>query len=415
MIIKKYTGKTEAEAIETAKKELGEDVVVMNVKEVKSGGFLAFLKPKYVEVTVAKEEEREKFSPIRKEMTKATFAQGATVSNATAQQTEEKKVSDTSSIEEKLESLQNLLESKLQGAEGTQQSVIQGRTADVAEVDKAEEKSEEPEEKDEEYLKFVKILYNILIDNEVDEHYANQIIDGLDKNYKPGQSFDYLLAGVYQRLILKFGKAEKIEPAAQGPKVVIFIGPTGVGKTTTIAKIASQFAIEEKKKVALLTADTYRIAAAEQLKTYAGIMQVPFRVIYGEDDMVEAVKDFGSYDYIFVDTMGHSHRNEEQRECTAKLVESVQGLAEYQCYLVLSATTKYKDLLKIVDNYKTIADYQLIFTKLDETYTLGNLLNLRMYTKASIAYVTCGQNVPEDIEVFDPQKTVKLLLGGKNQ
>lgn len=406
MIIKKYTAKTEAEAIECAKKELGDDIVVMNVKEVKPSGFFAFLKPKCVEVTVAKEDEKEKFSPIRKESASAKTSAPATT---------ETKLSDTSGIEEKLESLQNLLESKLQGTDGALQNVSQAKNTDAAEVDKTEEKEEEAEEKEEEYLKFVKVLYNMLIDNEVDEHYANQIIDGLDKGYKPGQSFDHLLAGVYQRLILKFGKAEKIEPSKEGPKVVVFIGPTGVGKTTTIAKVASQFAIEQKKKVALLTADTYRIAAAEQLKTYAGIMQVPFRVIYGEEDMVEAIKDFYTYDYIFVDTMGHSHRNEEQRECTRKLIESINGLAEYQSYLVLSATTKYKDLIKIVDNYKGIANYQLIFTKLDETYTLGNLLNMRMYTKASIAYVTCGQNVPEDIEIFDPQKTVKLLLGGKNQ
>lgn len=405
MIIKKYTAKTEAEAIEMAKKELGEDVVVMNVKEIKNKGFFAFIRPKLIEVTVAKEDEKEKFSPVRRE----TFT-----SRGDAAQSTEKKITDTSSIEEKLESLQNLLVSKLQSAENTSvQMVNQDKNGESPMVEKTEEKETETGEKDDEYLRFLKVLYNMMLDNEVDERYANQIIDGLDKGYKPNQSFDYLLGSVYQRLILKFGKSEKIEPASEGPKVIPFIGPTGVGKTTTIAKVAGQFAIEEKKKVALLTADTYRISAAEQLKTYANIMQVPFRVVYTEEDMVEAIKDFYTYDYIFVDTMGHSHRNEEQRECTRKLIECIEGLAEYQCYLVLSATTKYKDLLKIVDNYKNIASYHLIFTKLDETYTLGNLLNLRMYTNASIAYVTCGQNVPEDIEVFDPQKTVKLLLGGK--
>ena len=91
----------------------------------------------------------------------------------------------------------------------------------------------------------------------------------------------------------------------------------------------------------------------------------------------------------------------------------MEELAETQSFLVLSATTKYKDLLKIVDNYAPVAAYELIFTKLDETYTLGNILNLRLHTDAAIAYVTNGQNVPEDIEVFDPQATVKILLGGK--
>lgn len=405
MIIKKYVGKTEAEAIEMAKKELGNDVVVMNVKEVKPKGLFAFLRPKTIEVTVALEDDRDKFSPLRKENTSKASEEKKT-----------SKVESTSSIEEKLENLQNLLVSKLQSEENirTQQGFQDKNAEPEGLQEEAEASAIEIEQKDDEYVKFIKVLYNMMIDNEVDEHYANQIIDGLDRGYKPGQNFDQLLAGVYQKMILKLGKAEKITPAQEGPKVVIFIGPTGVGKTTTIAKVASQFAVEQKKKVALVTADTYRIAAAEQLRTYANIMQVPFRVIYGEEDMATAINDFKEFDYVFVDTMGHSHRNEEQRDNTKKLIDCIERHAESQCYLVLSATTKYKDLLRIVDNYKVMADYHLIFTKLDETYTLGNLLNLKLYTNASIAYVTCGQNVPEDIEVFDPQKTVKLLLGGKN-
>lgn len=406
MIIKKYIAKTEAEAIENAKKELGNDVVVMNVKETKPKGLFSFLRSKITEVTVALEDENEKYSPLRKE---------SSTKSASASAETQKKSESTTSIEEKLENLQNLLVSKLQSEEErkTQQKSAEVVSDSETVEEKAEEVPAEAEEKDEEYLKFLKVLYNMMIDNEVDEHYANQIIDGLDKGYKPSQNFDHLLAGVYQRMILKFGKPEIIGPAQEGPKVVVFIGPTGVGKTTTIAKIASQYAVEQKKKVALVTADTYRIAAAEQLRTYANIMQVPFRVIYNEEDMVAAIKDFADFDYIFVDTMGHSHRNEEQRDNTKNLIEAIERVAESQCYLVLSATTKYKDLLKIVDNYKVIADYHLIFTKLDETYTLGNLLNLKLYTNTSIAYVTCGQNVPEDIEVFNPQKTVKVLLGGK--
>ena len=96
-----------------------------------------------------------------------------------------------------------------------------------------------------------------------------------------------------------------------------------------------------------------------------------------------------------------------------KLADTVKGLAEVQNYLVLSVTTKYRDLLRITDSYSVISDYELIFTKLDETYTLGNVLNLKLYTDKPIAYVTCGQNVPEDIEQFNPQTTVKRLLGGK--
>jgi flagellar biosynthesis protein FlhF len=188
-----------------------------------------------------------------------------------------------------------------------------------------------------------------------------------------------------------------------------------VGKTTTIAKIASDYVVEEKKKVALLTSDTYRIAAVDQLRTYANILEVPFCVIYSEDDVKEAIQEFAEYDYVFVDTAGHSHQNEEQLNHMKRLVEVVQEAGDSQFFLVLSATTKYRDLQKIVSCYNQVADYQLIFTKLDETDVLGNLLNLKLYTDKSIAYVTHGQNVPNDIELFNPQKTVKQILSKKQE
>ncbi len=406
MIIKKYTGKTEAEATESAKKELGNAIVIMNVKEVKPKGFFSFLRNKLIEVTVALEEEQEKYSTLRKDIS---------VVRATEKSVNENRVSEESkSIEEKLENLQNLLVNRLKAEEVADvQSTSALKDKDVSGGKEQTEEGVEADEKEDEYLRFLKLLYNVMVDNEVDERYANQMIEGLDRTYKPGQTYDQLLANVYQRLILKFGKTSGIVPANQGPKIVLFIGPTGVGKTTTIAKLASRYSLEEKKKVALLTTDTYRIAAAEQLRTYANILQVPFRVIYTEDELVAAVKDFYQSDYIFVDTTGHSHQNEEQNSNIESLIRCVNGLAEVQNFLVLSVTTKYKDLLKIADSYSEIADYELIFTKLDETYTMGNILNLKLYTGKGIAYLTCGQNVPDDIESFDPQTIVKQLLGGK--
>ena len=164
----------------------------------------------------------------------------------------------------------------------------------------------------------------------------------------------------------------------------------------------------------MLTADTYRIAAAEQLRTYANILEVPFRVVYTAEEACEAIGDFREYDYVFVDTAGHSHQNEEKLENMKKLTEAVGQMAEYQIFLVLSATTKYRDLLKITAGYKDFPGYQLIFTKLDETSTLGNLLNVKLQTDTPVAFVTYGQNVPDDIELFNPQKTVKQLLSTKH-
>ena len=245
MIIKKFQGKTEADATEKAKKELGPNVVVMNVKNVKKKGLFAFLKPQLVEVTVALEEESERIAlakaeekkvqedsmplpinkaqPIFSEETIRQFEMSASKPSV-AEKTE--KV-ETKVLEEKLDNLQSLLEQKLQKAETDAPSL-----------------EDEEEEKSSELVKFEKLLYSKMIENEVNETYANQIIDEMEKNINPNMPFDQALALIYQKMILKFGKPETITPAANGPKVVFFTGPPGVANTTTIAKIAPNFTVE---------------------------------------------------------------------------------------------------------------------------------------------------------------------------
>lgn len=405
MIIKKFQAKTENDAVEAAKKELGSAVVIMNVRKVKRKGPFGFLLPQLTEVTVALEEESEqKVQSLRKNTDSqngnAVKAEKTAESRHVAEgelqgQKNFERQLENSMIEEKLDSLHSLLEQQLKKPE--------------------EETEEAPEEeiKEDEMSRFIKLVYNTMLDNEVDEKYANLIIDEMEKNNKPGTPFDHALADVYQKMILKFGNSQELTESQKGPKVVFFIGPTGVGKTTTIAKIAAEYQLDKKKKVALLTADTYRIAAAEQLRTYAGILEVPFRVIYSAEEISQAVRDFQDYDYIMVDTAGHAHQNEDQREIIKGLIHAADGLTDTDVFLVLSSTTKYNDLKKIVDAYREVTDYRLIFTKLDETEERGNMFNIRLYTGAEICYVTCGQNVPDDLESFNPQKTVKLLLGGR--
>lgn len=401
MIIKKFQGKTEAEATETAKKELGENVVVMNVRKTKRKGLLGIFKGPLVEVTVALEEESIRAAVPKKAQTEQKVLPESQEKAAPAKEV------NTDALEEKLDSLQTLLVQQMRKSEPP---------AEEEESVLAEETAQKETKKElTEMEKFTRLLYNTMLDNEVDEKNANQILAEAEKMQKPNCPFDYVLAGVYQKVILKFGQAEEIRPAEKGPRVVLFVGPTGVGKTTTIAKLASVFYVEKKKKVALLTADTYRIAAAEQLRTYANILKAPFRVIYTKEELETAIQDFSDYDYIFVDTAGHSHKNAEQRNAVEELLQTAGDLAQKEVFLVLSATTKYKDLLSIADAYKEFCDYKLIFTKLDETSAWGNLLNVKLHTKAAMSYVTYGQNVPDDIEAFNPQKTVKQLLGGKKE
>ncbi|WP_440526175.1 flagellar biosynthesis protein FlhF [Simiaoa sp.] len=412
MIIKKFTGKTEAEATEAAKKELGSTLVIMNVREVKKKGLFAFLLPKQIEVTAALEEE----APARPQY--GSILRTAADKEIRTEQQNLLAKNSTENIEKKLDSLQTLLESQLNNRQSEKEE--SAKTQDVPDAEEKEDKTQDmaaaekkEEEKNPEQDKFIRLLYNKMLDNEMDEKYVNSILEDASKTKKADLPFDYLLANIYQKMVLKFGRSEGITPSEEGPRIVLFIGPTGVGKTTTIAKLAGKYCVEEKKKVALLTADTYRIAAAEQLRTYANILETPFRIIYTPEELQAAVEDYWDCDYIFIDTAGRSHQNTDQLEKMKEMVAALKRPESYQVFLVLSATTKYRDLQKIADCYGKIADFELIFTKLDETEAVGNLLNMKLYTDAPIAYVTCGQNVPDDMEAFNPQKTVKQILGGK--
>lgn len=402
MIIKKYTGKTEDDAINAAKKELGNGVVIMNVKTVKPSGIFRIFKTNHIEVTAALEEEKEKAVAAKKENStlKTKEEPKPIVKN------EKEQKHPVEEIGQRLDSLQSLLEKQIQN------KVEEERTKEDKE--EKEETVSQTKEEDKNH-RFMKLIYNTMIENEVSEEYANQIIEGFEKNFNSNTTIEHLLSSIYQKTILKFGQPEGIAKVDNKPNVVFFIGPTGVGKTTTIAKIASKFCVEDKAKVALLTTDTYRIAAAEQLRTYANILEVPLQVIYTVDELKKAVADFSSYDYILVDTTGHSHKNDEQKSAMLEFVNGLDESIEKEIYLVLSATTKYNDMITIADTYSKMLDFKLIFTKLDETTCYGNLLNIRMRTGAKMSYVTCGQNVPYDIECFNPQQTVRLLLSGKNE
>ena len=401
MTIKKFSGKTKEEAIAKAKAEFGEGAVVMNVKEVKPSGFVQFFKGVTYEVTAAIE-ENDKYVVINlaadEKITLPPISQQTAKKSSVKLQIAEPVAASTVSsedIEKRLESISNMIEKKFQAQE-----------------DKEKESTEKMVQHSE-YFKFMKILYRTLLDNEVDEKYVTQILEEAEKIANSNNSVDVVLSNVYQKMILKFGEPNCIDTEGKKPKIIFFIGPTGVGKTTTIAKIASKYKVEQDRKVAFLTADTYRIAATEQLHIYANILDAPMSIVYSAQELNQAIAKVSDNDLIFVDTAGFSHRNETQRMDTKNLIDGLDDQHEREIFLVLSATTKYKDLLEIVDSYREIAEYKLIFTKLDETSSYGNLLNIRLYSGADLSYMANGQNVPDDIEEFNAQMIVKQLLGGK--
>ncbi|MCR5143986.1 MAG: flagellar biosynthesis protein FlhF [Lachnospiraceae bacterium] len=486
MIIKKFQGKTKDEAIALAKTEMGEAVVIMNIKEVRQKGLIGIFKSNIYEVTAALEDDvmpPKSFSvndnagnsaasePVKNNTKKSNFdavadeditippiSQNEFSYRADNKVAVNNDVSAFSNVNESdlkdafaaVNQVMNNSESKIIKNDSLSQAVdVQkkhmpkdnakpqesfNRLANMDFVENIDEISdvsllkEAPVGNYNEYKAFdkganiderqesqafFKMLYKVLLDNEVDEIYINQLIDDMEKISHSTDGLQYLISNAYQKMILKMGQPKVVEISKRKPKVVFFIGPTGVGKTTTIAKIASKFKIEEDKNVALLTADTYRIAATDQLKNYADILEIPMSIVYSPDDIEKEIEKYSNFDVVFVDTAGFSHKNEEQRSDMAKLIDKLPDNYDKEVYLVLSATTKYKDLKAIVDTYKTFGEYDLIFTKLDETSAYGNIYNIRQYTGADVSYITTGQNVPNDIDVLNTQWLVKTLLGGQ--
>lgn len=391
MIIKKFQAATETEGILMAKHELGDAAVIMNIKTIKHRGIARLFKKDVVEVTAALEERAHTTDkiPVKKI--------NAIVDDTTKPVMELDKQHNTA-IEQKLDNLQNMLQSK-----------ISSNTAVEKKDNEAEDKSKEKSVN----FKFMQLVYRQLLDNEVDEKYANQIIGEIESGLKKESNIDSILAGIYQKIILKLGQPKIIEAEEKKTKLVFFMGPTGVGKTTTIAKLASYFKLEKKLKVALITCDTYRIAAVEQLRTYANILDVPLQVVYTIEEFNSAVKGYKDYDLIFVDTAGRSHKNNEQCNEILHFVNDCQidENIEKETFLVLSAATKYKDLININQVFGTLKNYSIIFTKLDETSCLGNILNMKLHTGLQLSYVTSGQAVPDDISIIDAQKIARNLLG----
>lgn len=400
MIIKKYEAETETDAITKAKDDLGSNAVVMNIKTTKPKGFLKFLRKPVVEVTAAIDEstdraERRPAAPVMP------------VSPAPAKDKE----SDVSAIEKKLNSLQELLEAQVNSISATPAKEQDTPTAKESEMpaqvsDRQSAKDAEPSRLN----ACMQLIYRQLLNNEVDEKYINDLTGELSASIRKEAQVDQILAAVYQKIVLKLGTPETITVTPGKTKYVFFVGPTGVGKTTTIAKIASDLKLNQGADVALLTADTYRIAAVEQLRTYANILGIPLSIVYSASEISDMKAELDKHDVVLIDTAGRSDKNKDQINDLKMMLKTIPD-DHKETYLVLSATTKYRDLIRTANVYSDLTSIRLIFTKLDETGTIGNIYNIRLLTGAPLSYTTFGQNVPDDFKKADTQEIAKQLLG----
>lgn len=260
-----------------------------------------------------------------------------------------------------------------------------------------------------EFTSDIQLVYNHLLDQEVEEELAKTIIkevSHLVEDSKEVADRKEVQETLKNILIDKLRHYPMQEITTEN-KVVQFVGPTGVGKTTTIAKVAAKLMLEQGKKVAFITTDTYRIAAVEQLKTYARILSVPLEVAYNIDDYKKAVEKLSDVDIILVDTAGRNFRDKKY----VQELKTLTGTQRLATYLVLSLTSKAKDLNDIYDQFHQIPLEAVIFTKMDETTQYGSILNIVLNKQIGIAYITNGQDVPDNILQLTEEDITKFVVG----
>lgn len=250
-------------------------------------------------------------------------------------------------------------------------------------------------------------VYTDLIESDVEETIAQQYIERLQQTAGAVLTTAEYRELLEQYLSLEFTTANPIQASQGQGKVVALVGPTGVGKTTTIAKLAANYRLRENKRVGLITVDTYRIAAVEQLRTYAEIIDLPMEVVSTPREMREATARMGDLDLVLMDTAGRSPRDEVRiQELRAMLAEAKPA----EVHLVVSAVGGARSLVNIAERFSKVGTSAMIVTKIDEAMTLGNLVTVSRNCELPISYLTDGQNVPDDIRLAKSTDIASLIL-----
>jgi flagellar biosynthesis protein FlhF len=252
-------------------------------------------------------------------------------------------------------------------------------------------------------------IYSQLIESDVPEVLARRLVRHIDENLEPDQldHAESTRAALCQAVAECIPVAPPIRAVAGTRRVVALVGPTGVGKTTTVAKLAANFKLAHGVRVGLVTVDTYRIAAVEQLKTYAEIIDLPLAVVNDPSEMTRALDVLGPVDLVFIDTAGRSPRDEVK---IRELAEFLLQARPDEVHLVLSAVAGQRSLRAAVDRFATVPVDRLILTKLDEADSLGGVLAVLGLSSRPVSYLTTGQAVPDDIEPADRMRLARLIL-----
>jgi len=384
MKIKKYAAKDFKSAIKQAKDEMGSDAIILNTRQLKKNKIFGFLSPNHVEITVAMDDSLKVSTDRNREKAgESSINTPSVLSLNTERKLESRPASDVQLLQE-LQQMKDMM------------TDIKMKMQEVGSIKGMAEHTQ--------------YFYQTLISNNVNQDIAMSIVSSIEDRMPVQKMADEtwtrdICIHVLQEYLNNIAPIT-VDSGKKG-HLVFMVGPTGVGKTTTIAKLAANMTFWEKKKAALITLDTYRVSAAEQLRTFAEIIGIPISVVFNSTDFKNALNTYKDNDIIFVDTAGRSPRNDEQME---ELKGYINIARPNETILVLSVTTNSQDLINIYKEFAPMKIDKVIFTKLDETYSYGQILNTMCEINKPVAYLTTGQNVPDDIEVPDPLNMASLLL-----
>ncbi|KHE71273.1 flagellar biosynthesis protein FlhF [Halobacillus sp. BBL2006] len=366
MKVKKFLAPTMPEVMKKVRNELGSEAVILNSKVVKSGGFMGLFKKNQTEVIAAIDPFQNAAEKFKKRERNAHEG------------TKEQTFRENEKIMKELKELKSMIQS----------GDIHSHPSSILEKLDVYLRKQEMD---------TQLIDRLLLD--VQEKYLEESVHPSSEQMKRWTTNEM----VDQLKPLSFGN-----PAFK-KRFIHLVGPTGVGKTTTVAKLAAEAVLDRKLKVAFITTDTFRIAAIDQLKTYAEILDVPLEVAYSAEDYAAARKRFKDYDLVLVDTAG---RNFSDPAYVEELNKTIDFNKDSETYLVLSLTSKYSDMSNIYHQFDHIPIDKLIYTKADETATFGSALSMVIKNNIGVAYLTNGQNVPDDINEASSAQLIKHVMEG---